>query len=80
MLSGGYFEKDSVVTDFIVFVTNEETDGSGSHHLQTFQENMRVIYGNCCCSGEPINLTSCEIGHRGNVYEGYNSWGFWTWF
>lgn len=55
---------------FIVFVTNEETDGSGSQsfvnyftkkHAGRYSEISGVL-------GEPTDLSSIEIGHRGNVF------------
>lgn len=55
---------------FIVFVTSEETDGSGSQsfvryfqnkHAANYQEVAAII-------GEPTDLHAVEIGHRGNIF------------
>lgn len=55
---------------FIVFVTSEETDGSGSQsfvryfqnkHAANYQEVTAII-------GEPTDLHAVEIGHRGNIF------------
>ncbi len=72
MLSLAVILKKTVLsTDiFIVFVTNEETDGSGSQRfVKHFQEKYASNYTEIAAVlGEPTNLTSCEIGHRGNVF------------
>lgn len=62
---------------FIVFVTNEETDGSGSKsfmnyftkkHAGRYSEVSAII-------GEPTNLSSIEIGHRGNSFIKVTTYG-----
>ncbi len=55
---------------FMVFVTNEETDGSGS---QSFVQYFQNTYAATCQNvaaviGEPTNLQTIEIGHRGNMF------------
>ncbi len=55
---------------FIVFVTNEETDGSGSQSfVQYFQKKYAANYKNVSAViGEPTDLQTIEIGHRGNMF------------
>ncbi|MEK7544469.1 MAG: M20/M25/M40 family metallo-hydrolase [Patescibacteria group bacterium] len=55
---------------FIVFVTGEETDGSGSQSfVQYFQKNHARKYQKVAAIiGEPTNLQTIEIGHRGNMF------------
>lgn len=55
---------------FIVFVTNEETSGSGS---QSFVSYFQKTYANkyedvSVVIGEPTDLETIEIGHRGNIF------------
>lgn len=54
----------------IVFVTDEETDGSGSKSfVKYFQKKHAGRYSEVSAIiGEPTNLSSIEIGHRGNVF------------
>ncbi|MBI5613706.1 M20/M25/M40 family metallo-hydrolase [Candidatus Gottesmanbacteria bacterium] len=64
--------KKTVLTSdvFMVFVTNEEADGSGSQSfVKHFKEKYIGDYKEIAAVlGEPTNLTSCEIGHRGNIF------------
>jgi len=55
---------------FIVFVTNEETDGSGSQSfVQYFQKKCAAHYQNVATIiGEPTDLETVEIGQRGNMF------------
>ena len=55
---------------FIVFVTCEETDGSGSKaFVKYFQNKHQGHYREASAIiGEPTNLSSIEIGHRGNMF------------
>ncbi|MBI3343012.1 M20/M25/M40 family metallo-hydrolase [Candidatus Gottesmanbacteria bacterium] len=55
---------------FIVFVISEETDGSGSQSfLHYFQKRHAANYQEVAVViGEPTDLTSIEIGHRGNIF------------
>ena len=55
---------------FIVFVTNEETDGSGSQsYVNYFKKKHAGHYSEISAViGEPTDLTSVEIGHRGNFF------------
>lgn len=63
--------KSSLPIDvFIVFVTNEETSGSGSQSFVSyFQKNHADKYKEVSAViGEPTDLQAIEIGHRGNVF------------
>ena len=62
---------------FIVFVANEETDGSGSHaFVNYFQKKHAGRYSDISAIiGEPTNLSSIEIGHRGNVFIKVTTYG-----
>ncbi len=55
---------------FIVFVAKEETDGSGSRaFVNYFQKKHAGRYSDVSAIiGEPTDLLSIEIGHRGNVF------------
>ncbi|MDP1722048.1 MAG: M20/M25/M40 family metallo-hydrolase [Candidatus Gottesmanbacteria bacterium] len=55
---------------FIVFVTGEETDGSGSQSfVQYFQKKYATKYQKVAAIiGEPTDLQTIEIGHRGNMF------------
>ena len=55
---------------FIVFVSCEETDGSGSQSfVQYFQKNHARKYQKVAVIiGEPTDLQTIEIGHRGNMF------------
>ena len=55
---------------FIVFVSCEETDGSGSQSfVQYFQKNHARKYQKVAVIiGEPTDLQTIEIGHRGNIF------------
>lgn len=55
---------------FIIFVTGEETDGSGSKSfVQYFQKNHAGSYQKVAAViGEPTNLQTIEVGHRGNLF------------
>lgn len=55
---------------FIVFVCHEETDGSGSQSfIQYFQKKHAGSYQKISAIiGEPTNLQTVEIGHRGNMF------------
>lgn len=55
---------------FIVFVTSEETDGSGSQSfVHYFQNNHAANYQKIAAIiGEPTDLQAVEIGHRGNMF------------
>ncbi len=55
---------------FIVFVTNEEISGVGSKSfVDYFQENYAGKYKEVSAViGEPTDLASTEIGHRGNIF------------
>lgn len=55
---------------FIVFVTNEETDGTGSQSfVQYFQNKYAAKYQKVAAIiGEPTDLQTIEIGHRGNMF------------
>ncbi len=64
-------KKTELSTDvFMVFVTNEETNGSGSQNfVKHFQEKYLSGYKEVAAIlGEPTNLEACEIGHRGNIF------------
>lgn len=66
-----YLQKSPPLVDvFIVFVTKEEVDGSGSQlfvnyfqkkHAANYQEVAAII-------GEPTDLKTIEIAHRGNMF------------
>jgi len=60
----------SAVDLFIVFVANEETNGSGSQSFITyFQKQYLGHYQEVAAViGEPTDLNSIEIGHRGNIF------------
>mgnify|MGYP001602766501 CR=1 FL=1 len=62
---------------FIVFVTNEETDGSGSKSfVNYFQKKYAGRYDEVSAIiGEPTDLTAIEIGHRGNVFIKVTTYG-----
>lgn len=55
---------------FIVFVTNEEISGAGSQSfVNYFQKNYADKYKEVSAViGEPTDLKSTEIGHRGNIF------------
>ncbi|MBI5620767.1 M20/M25/M40 family metallo-hydrolase [Candidatus Gottesmanbacteria bacterium] len=55
---------------FIVFVTNEETDGSGSQSFaHYFQKKYAAKYQQVAAIiGEPTDLQTIEVGHRGNMF------------
>ena len=55
---------------FIVFVTNEEISGAGSQSfVNYFQKKYADKYTEVeAIIGEPTNLASIEIGHRGNIF------------
>lgn len=55
---------------FFIFVTGEETDGSGSQSfVQYFQKKYVTKYQKVAAIiGEPTNLQTIEIGHRGNMF------------
>ncbi len=55
---------------FIVFVTSEETDGSGSQSfIHYFQKKHAINYQEVAAIiGEPTDLKTVEIGHRGNIF------------
>lgn len=55
---------------FMVFVTGEETDGSGSQSfVQYFQKKYSANYQKTAAIiGEPTELQTIEIGHRGNMF------------
>lgn len=55
---------------FIVFVTREETDGSGSQSfVHYFQKKHAINYQEVAAIiGEPTDLETVEIGHRGNMF------------
>lgn len=59
-----------LVDVFIVFVTKEEVDGSGSQSfVNYFQKRHAVNYQEVAAIiGEPTDLKTIEIGHRGNMF------------
>ena len=63
--------KSTILIDtFIVFVTNEETSGAGSQSfVNYFQNNYANNYKEVSAViGEPTDLKTIEIGHRGNIF------------
>ncbi len=54
----------------IVFVANEEVDGSGSQSfVNYFQKKYAHTYKDVAAVlGEPTDLNTIEIGHRGNIF------------
>lgn len=61
------FENTDVI---FTFVTMEEVDGSGTESfVKYFTENYDYDAENCfVVLGEPTNLTSISIGHKGNIF------------
>lgn len=59
-----------LVDVFIVFVTKEEVDGSGSQSfVNYFQKKHAANYQKVAAIiGEPTGLKTIEIGHRGNMF------------
>lgn len=63
---------------WFTFVCNEETNGSGTHdflawfkgskHLAKYKTIAAIL-------GEPTNLTSIEVGHRGSAFVTLSSYG-----
>lgn len=62
---------------FIVIVTGEETDGSGSQSfVQYFQKKYSASYQKTAAIiGEPTDLQTIEIGHRGNMFLQVTTYG-----
>lgn len=70
LLALGLQKKNLPVDVFIVFVCNEEIDGSGS---KKFIDYFKRKYINnypkiAAILGEPTNLKSIEIGNKGNIF------------
>ncbi|MBI4991338.1 M20/M25/M40 family metallo-hydrolase [Candidatus Gottesmanbacteria bacterium] len=56
---------------WLVFVTNEETDGSGTAKFltnSTYSKYFKRYKKIAAVIGEPTDLKSIEIGHRGNAF------------
>lgn len=56
---------------WISFVCKEEMDGSGTKNFLTWFKQSKKFYQYkkiAAIIGEPTNLTSIEIGHRGNIF------------
>ncbi|KKR32554.1 MAG: Acetylornithine deacetylase [Candidatus Gottesmanbacteria bacterium GW2011_GWC2_39_8] len=63
--------KEQLKSDvFIVFVTKEEVDGSGSENFVKYFKNKysKKYKEVSAILGEPTKLSSIEIGHRGNIF------------
>lgn len=62
--------KKNTIDVFIVFVINEEIDGSGSNSFVSyFTRNYKHHYKEVSAIiAEPTNLKTMEIGHRGNYF------------
>lgn len=70
MLAKGFSNTKPPCDVWLMFVVKEELDGSGSqevvdwfctHYKNQYEETAAVL-------GEPTNLTTVEIGHKGNIF------------